>query len=408
MGNGQFTFFKNDDMEKRALDFTKEYARERAFDPRAIEIVEVKQSQSIFSHICLVPLFDLHSASVGSNAIREEKAVHFVKQTANAFCVLGGDAVNSVIKADQNAHDDKYGNQRAIAREIDLYSSIVDKIPLMLDGNHDGENGSRWSASNMSPTRHIIDGLRTYDPASHSWNGPQHCKFGVILKFQVPTCDHKREPRTFSIYLHHGSGRGGSSASSIESEYNKAIAYLNDCGEAVDAIITGHHHSNTSGVISQKVPVFDEQGKLVSIIKKDAVVISESTLQEVSNYALAAGYAPSDSNVYIYDFCLERNNYHTMSNGDVQPEYVLKCIRMPMFRKNSNEYTEEAENYMKAYEEPDIEAIKESIKDLPNKELYLKLKGHTRDCKSLNFIKKYKNMTEEECEKSTIDEAKEL
>ena len=388
MSERHFTITKDTLKEKEELNFTKELARETAYDPRGVEIVEVNQSTPIFSHICFVPLFDVHGAAVGSNAVREEKAVLFVKNTANAFCVMGGDAVNSIIKADQNAHDDKFGNQKAIMRAIDLYSTIVDKIPLILDGNHDGENGNRFNASNMSPTRHIVDALRTYIPGK-GYEGPQHCKFGAILKFQVPTCDNKRELKEISIYLHHGSGRGGSPASSIDSEFAKALAHINECGEMVDAVITGHHHSNTSGVAPQRIPEFDENGKLVNIKKKNAVIVSESTLQEVSNYALAAGYNPADSNVYIYDLCMVRNPFYNNKTADTQPEYIMQYTRIPMFRKNSNEYTDEAIEYMKAYKEPDMDRITSSIKGTNSEKLNKRLKNQNKNYNTVEFISTY-------------------
>lgn len=384
-----FNIVKDSSKELRELNLTNTLARETAYDPKSIEIVKVDQPTPIFSHICFVPLFDIHGAAVGSNAVREEKAVLFVKNTSNAFCVIGGDAVNSIIKADQNAHDDKFGNQKAIARAIDLYSQIVDKIPLVLDGNHDGENGNRFAMSNMSPTRHIIDGLRTYDAENHCWMGPQHCKFGALLKFQVPTTDNKRELKTVSIYLHHGSGKGGSPASTVDSEYKKAVAHINENGEMVDAVITGHHHSNSSGIIPQRVPVYNADGKLVNIIHKNAVVVSESTLQSVSSYALAGGLSPSDSNVYIYDLSLARNPFYTNKSQDSQPEYVLKYTRIPMFRLNSNEYTMEAQEYMDAYREPDIDLIISSFKKDNSNNIKRKLTGQLKSYNEVDFVSPY-------------------
>jgi len=386
---GPFTIVKDTEKERGEIKFTNELARETAYDPRAVEVVTVEQPAPIFSHICFVPLFDVHGAAVGSNAIREEKAVDFVKNTSNAFCVIGGDAVNSIIKADQNSHDDKFGNQRAIARAIDLYAQILDKMPLILDGNHDGENGNRFSASNMSPIRHIVDGLRSYDRETHSWVGPQHCKFGAILKFQVPTCDNRRDLKTISIYLHHGSGKGGTPASSIDNEYAKAVAYINEQGELVDAVVTGHHHSNTSGIVPQRVPVYNEEGKLVNVLKKNAVVVSESTLQEVSNYALAGGFNPADSNVYIYDLCMVRNPFFTTKTQDTEPEYIMQYTRIPMFRKNSNEYTDEAKEYMEIYMEPSVEKITASIKRTNSEKLNTRLARQVDNYNTVKFIEPY-------------------
>lgn len=383
---GPFTIVKDTDKEREELRFTQELARETAYDPRAIEVVTVEQPAPIFSHICLVPLFDVHGAAVGSNAIREEKAVDFVRNTSNAFCVLGGDTVNSIIKADQNSHDDKFGNQRAIARAIDLYSTILDKLPLILDGNHDGENGNRFASSNMSPIRHIVDGLRSYDRETHSWVGPQHCKFGAILEFQVPTTDNRRVLETISIYLHHGSGKGGASASTIDNEFAKAVACLK---KPVKGAISGHHHLNISGIISQRVPVYDEQGKLVNVLKNNVVVVSESTLQEVSNYALAGGFNPADSNVYIYDLCMVRNPYYTMKTQDTQPEYVMQYTRIPMFRKNSNEYTDEAKEYMETYREPSVEKISASVKRTNSEKLNTRLSKQVDNYNTVKFIEPY-------------------
>ena len=149
-------FIKDTSKEKRRLAKVKEMARDTSLDPKPIEVVTLQPTSNIFSNWAIKFGADVHSAAVGSNAVREELALAWVKDTANALYIPGGDLVNSIIKADQNAHDDKFGNQDAIMREISLLIPIVDKIPLMLDGNHDGENGNRFNASNMSPTRQTI------------------------------------------------------------------------------------------------------------------------------------------------------------------------------------------------------------------------------------------------------------
>ena len=110
MGNNHFVINKDTLKESKELSFASELAREKVFDPRAIEIVSVEQTSSIFSHICLVPLFDLHSASVGANAVREEKAVQFIAGTANAFCDFF--AVNRALPAVQRIAHFKYADFR--------------------------------------------------------------------------------------------------------------------------------------------------------------------------------------------------------------------------------------------------------------------------------------------------------
>lgn len=325
---------------ERELKHTRERAMSTAYDPTPVLFVKVVQP--VFSSVAVVNAFDGHTGTVGVNEKREEMAIDFTMLTANALYALGGDQLNISTKGGvDNPHEMKYNNQKAIKRKKALLEPIVDKIPVIVDGNHDGVNGNRLVDSNMSPTAHIADAL-----------GLPHAEFSALVQIEMPSSDYARKTQTLNALFLHSSGRSSGPASSVDVTFEKAMNYISEFGIVPDLVVGGHFHSNTSGFIPVEVPMYDKRGKVVGMKTKNVIVISESTLQETSRYGLTAGYPKSDSNVYINDIKFVKNPHYNIHTKDRLFEYQLQLTRIPMFRMGKNEYTIEAKDYMEAYKEP--------------------------------------------------------
>lgn len=358
-----------------ALMHTIESARTTAYNAESVVFMQVKQP--IFSSIALVVGADVHSGAVGSNAIREEKAIDFVKRTCNCIYVPAGDIFNSITKEGEDKHEDLFGNQRAIEREISLLTPIKHKIPIVLDGNHDGQNGKRWVASNMSPSKHLADALHV-----------AHGEFGVLLQVQMPTSDYKRKTSTMNIFVSHCSGKTGGPAKSVDITYEKAMQEMRTKGIMPDIIFGGHFHANTNATVPMEYLVYDDQGRCTGTKRKDVIVVSESTLQETSRYALSGGYPTSDSNVYINNLSLIKNPYFNSTTRDSQSEYIVQIVRFPMFKTGTNEYTDMAKEYMESYKEPTHlrDEVAQEFEGLSYTKSVRSLAQEVRDFKSARFI----------------------
>lgn len=358
-----------------ALMHTIETARSTAYTAESVVYMRVKQP--IFSSIALVIGADVHSGAVGSNAIREERAIEFVRRTCNCIYVPAGDVFNSITKEGEDKHEDLFGNQRAIEREISLLTPIKHKIPIILDGNHDGQNGKRWVGTNMSPTKHLADAL-----------GVEHGEFGVLLSVEMHTSDYRRKSEVMTIFVSHCAGKTSGAAKSVDITYEKAMQELRSKGVMPDIIFGGHFHANADATIPMEYLVYDDQGKCVGTRRKDVIVVSESTLQETSRYALAGGYPPTDSNVYINNLSLIKNPYFNSATRDTQSEYLVQMVRFPMFKTGTNEYTDMALEYMQNYREP-TELRDEVAREYSGKPYNSQIKGLTRefrDFKSARFL----------------------
>jgi hypothetical protein len=64
-----------------ALRYTIEAAQSTAYHPEPV--VFMKTREEVFSSITLIVGADVHSGGLGSNAIREQKMIDFIKNTAN-------------------------------------------------------------------------------------------------------------------------------------------------------------------------------------------------------------------------------------------------------------------------------------------------------------------------------------
>lgn len=321
------------------LKLTQELARRNEFESESVANMEV--NTGVFSSICIICDSDIHAGSIGSNAIREEMKVNFIKNTANAYSILNGDMFNSIIKAEENIHDDKFGTNRQIERAIHLYKDIKNKIVCVIDGNHDGAYGKRWTVSTLSPCKHFADALEL-----------PSVEFGVNIKFNMPTSDFKRENKSINIYFAHMAGKTAGEAKSVDITFEQAMIRMAETGKVPDVIFGGHFHSNSNGSFPINLMQYDEFGKCIGVQRKDIITVSESTLQEVARYAQASGYPEADSNVYLNNIRLVKNPYYTTSSKDRQPEYVVELTRFPMFKTGKNEYTEQALMYMRKYQEP--------------------------------------------------------
>lgn len=372
-GNNQ-RFFVDKSQRLEALKHTIDTARSTAYYAEPVVFMRVRQP--IFSSIALVVGADIHSGAVGSNAIREEKSIEFVKNTCNCMYVPAGDVFNSITKEGEDKHEDLFSNQRAIEREINLLTPIRHKIPIVLDGNHDGQNGKRWVSTNMSPSKHLADALQV-----------EHGEFGVLLQVDMPTSDYKRKSETMSIFVSHCSGKTSGSAKSVDITYEKAMQELRTKGVMPDIIFGGHFHANANATIPMEYLVYDDHGKCVGTRRKDVIVVSESTLQETSRYAMAGGFPPSDSNVYINNLSLIKNPYFNSSTRDTQTEYIVQIVRFPMFKEGTNEYTDMAKEYMENYKEPTHlrEEVEKAYTDKTYSQSLRALSQEFRDFKSARF-----------------------
>ena len=350
---GVFQVYRDTEKERAEMDYTNQLALDTTLKPRPVEFVKFKQN--IFTRLFVVNMFDDHSGSIGANAEKQEKAWKFIETVANAVCIYGGDMINSIINGDQNQHDDKTDNAHTIRRLIEKLTPIKHKILAILDGNHDGEYGRRHNRANSSPVREVWAGLCTYDPVAKCFIGPQHCKAGLIITYEMPTADNKRLMREIIEYDHHGSSKGGAPGSSTDESFKKSIAIVSAVlGKPVHVVKTGHVHDDEDALHVQEEVQYDENHRAIGVKEIQTVVISEPTLQEEAPYGHAQQFAPVESNVYIDSYRIVRNPLFGKAHP-YEPEYKLELSRIPMFRQNSNEFTNEALEIMELYKEPDIQ-----------------------------------------------------
>lgn len=338
----------------------------------------------VWIEMAIAVVSDPHLAARGANIVRFIKTNKWTSKTANALMVSLGDVFNN---GRLEEHPDIVRNQAIISYVAEQWAPIVlaenNKMLMMVDGNHDGENGRRNADRGLAPMEQLIDKLMQYDSeeGKFRYDSVPHAKFGAvtILPFATPDgCD--KVPLTF--YMTHGSGRNGN----VDSEHAKAQAYLSQCGIMADVELSGHHHKNTNSVKVQQQMIKDENDNLIAITDKKTFVASESTLQEDAEYSRMNGFPPADSNVNIYVFRAKviSKKYYSI-NGKLVDKKVVEVDRpliIPMFREGSNEYTDFAKRYMEEHCEPDMDVIRREIRRMTKEEIENALKNQRAKYKS--------------------------
>lgn len=359
----------NNEHEEKELKAVDKIAGMEQLDPEVNTLVEY--NEKIFSNVCLVPLFDLHIGGEGTKLKRIKMVVDFIKHTANAVCVFGGDLLdNATLNGATNAHTSKINPNRALDLAVALFEPIKDKVLCVLAGNHDGESGGRNKDSNMAPAKQFAKRL-----------GVKYAPFNALIKINIPLKNakyHKKDAISYNVFATHGSGKCGSKAGTIDIAFKKAMSTCALYGVCPDLILTGHFHSNVDGVKEVKVPKFNEKGEIISEITKPVRIESTSSMQQENTYAVANGMDLEKANVSAINICWLKNPYYYEKTSKIEWRFWGQSTKFPILRQNDNKYTKIASEYQTKYCESDeVENnLRENFKDKHIDEIVLELTGN--------------------------------
>ena len=187
--------------------------------------------------IILVPFWDLHIGSPKCSYEDVVKRINYVKNTTNAYCILGGDLINnSTCDSVGDTYAEPLTPQQQINKCIELFTPISDKILGMCSGNHEQRT---YRKSGVDICQCIAAGLGItdrYDATS-----------GVIfLQFGSRTTSVDQDgninknfnkPIQYTIYFAHGTGSGGRLIGSKVNGVEKRAQIVD-----TDIVMQGHTH----------------------------------------------------------------------------------------------------------------------------------------------------------------------
>lgn len=175
----------------------------------------------------LHPLADLHLGDSMSDWEHIQAMLKHIKETPNAYCILGGDLMDTAIASSVG---DTYGANlcpmEQLRQCVNLFEPIKDKILCILHGNHENRI---YKNDGFDITALMADqlGLRSrYSPTTAL----------LFIRFGQNTSAHHRRKVAYTVYATHGSGGGRKEGGKINR--------LADLAQIVDAdiYICGHTH----------------------------------------------------------------------------------------------------------------------------------------------------------------------
>ncbi|MBQ0017213.1 MAG: metallophosphoesterase, partial [Clostridiales bacterium] len=343
---------KHEEDEMKAIE---KVAAMESLDPEATGFVEY--TEDTFSNVCLVPLYDLHIGGEGMKFERLKSIIEFIKKTPNAICILGGDILdNATLLGATNAHTSRLNPDRALDLAVKMFEPIKDKILFVLAGNHDGASGGRNKDSNMAPAKQFAKRLNV-----------KYFPFNGVAKIRLPLKNYRKHKNmlTFNVFATHGSGNAASKAGTIDTAISKSMNACASLKLVPDLILTGHFHAGASGSVAAKVPCYDENGRVSSIVKKIITVESLSTMQEANTYAVANNMDVTTANMTAMNIGWVKNPLYNDYTKDYQYEYTGLVTKFPVLKNSKNALSIPAEEYLEKYklDEKMEEDVRNSVKD---------------------------------------------
>ena len=148
----------------------------------------------------LHPLFDLHIGDSLSDGLLIQETIDHIKNTPNAYCILGGDLMDTAIATSVG---DTYGANLQPMQQLEmcvkLFEPIKDKILCIVPGNHENRI-YRSDGMDITAIMAAQLGLQGKYSATSSF------LFVRLGKDQSER--HHGRKVSYSIYCYHGSGGG--------------------------------------------------------------------------------------------------------------------------------------------------------------------------------------------------------
>lgn len=216
---------------------------------------------------------DLHIGDNHCNMGLIKERIEAVKNNEKAYVILNGDIVNNATKTSvSDCYAEDLSPMDQIARFVELFEPIKDKILCITSGNHENRT---YNKEGVDITHLCARQLGVED---------RYSKTGavVFLRFGVENNHGKGRKVCYVIYCVHGSGGG-------RKEGAKAIR-LADMAGIIDADIYIHSHTHLPMVIKEAFYRTDTRNSTIAKVTK--LFVNTSAMLEYGGYGEAFEFKP--------------------------------------------------------------------------------------------------------------------
>lgn len=228
------------------------------------------------------PLADLHLGDSLSDFKLIMERIEYIKNTPNAYCILGGDLMDTAISSSVG---DTYGANLKpmdqLSQCVKIFEPIKDKILCVLPGNHENRV---YRADGLDITQLMCAQLgipEKYSPTTAF----------LFVRFGKDKHKNHGRPLMYSIYVTHGAGGGRKEGGKVNR--------LADLACIVDADCYIHNHTHLPVVF--KNSFFRVSGANSSVALVEKLFVNGAAALDYGGYGDRQNFKPtSKSNPVIY------------------------------------------------------------------------------------------------------------
>lgn len=214
--------------------------------------------------ITIFPISDVHYGSLEHQADAWLDFCKMIKQTPNAYVILGGDLINNNTRSSVGSPwDDVVRPREQKARMVEFLTPIKDRILCCTTGNHESRS---LKDADYDPTYEIMTKLDLEDLYR-----PNIC----FMKISLGERERDGSPcQSYTFAVTHGAGNGSSTVVSRNERFGNVI-------DGLDCLVVGHTHKGT----------VSKPSKIVISRRNNTVKLSHYTVISMVSWMNYGGYA---------------------------------------------------------------------------------------------------------------------
>ena len=229
----------------------------------------------MFDTLEIIPFFDTHIGSPKCDRLYLQELVKYVKDTENAYAIIGGDVINNSTRASVgDVYEESLSPMEQIKSAAEIFRPIKEKILCVTSGNHERRSYKTDGVDLLQFLCMELGIPDKYDPTA--------CL--CFIRFGADIKKGRNRRVCYTMYVTHGDGNGGRTIG------GKANG-LERRGQIVDAdiIVTGHTHQPMAfQIMSYKADPYNN-----TATEFTQLFVNANSFLSYENYAQLYGMRPS-------------------------------------------------------------------------------------------------------------------
>lgn len=227
---------------------------------------------------------DLHIGDSMSDFKLIMEKINYIKNTPNAYCILGGDLMDTAIASSVG---DTYGANLKpmdqLKQCVKIFEPIKEKILCVLPGNHENRI-YRFDGIDITEMMCAQLGI----PEKYS-----NTTAMLFIRFGKRIGNHHGRPQLYTIYVTHGAGGGRKEGGKINR--------LADLAFIVDADVYLHHHTHLPAAF--KNGFHRVSGSNSSVCYMEKLFVNGAAALDYGGYGDTAGFKPASKTSPVIYLC---------------------------------------------------------------------------------------------------------